>query len=159
MKIDANLIKDLFKYRDENANKYDFGVVGIMGGSVNFSGSIKLASMSLAAMRSGAGLTRVIVPKDIVSFVAPYLVEQTLFPIDSNINDAIKNIDVLAVGMGFGVSAENEKYLKYILDNFTGVLIIDADGLNILASNLELLNATQAKIVLTPHLKEFSRLI
>ncbi len=159
MKIDANLIKDLFKYRDENANKYDFGVVGIMGGCVNFSGAIKLASMSLAAMRSGAGLTRVIVPKDIVSFVAPYLVEQTLFPIDSNINDAIKNIDVLAVGMGWGVSNENEEYLKYILNNFTGVLIIDADGLNILASNLELLNDTQAKIVLTPHLKEFSRLI
>ena len=159
MKIDASLIKDLFKYRDENANKYDFGVVGIMGGCVNFSGAIKLASMSLAAMRSGAGLTRVIVPKDIISFVAPYLVEQTLFPIDSNINDAIKNIDVLAVGMGWGVSNENEKYLKYILNNFTGVLIIDADGLNILASNLELLNATQAKIVLTPHLKEFSRLI
>lgn len=159
MKIDANLIKDLFKYRDENANKYDFGVVGIMGGCVNFSGAIKLASMSLAAMRSGAGLTRVIVPKDIVSFVTPYLVEQTLFPIDSNINDAIKNIDVLAVGMGWGVSNENEEYLKYILDNFTGVLIIDADGLNILASNLELLNDTQVKIVLTPHLKEFSRLI
>ena len=159
MKIDANLIKDLFKYRDENANKYDFGVVGIMGGCVNFSGAIKLASMSLAAMRSGAGLTRVIVPKDIVSFVAPYLVEQTLFPIDSNINDAIKNIDVLAVGMGWGVSNENEEYLKYILDNFTGVLIIDADGLNILTSNLELLNDTQVKIVLTPHLKEFSRLI
>ena len=159
MKIDANLIKDLFKYRDENANKYDFGVVGIMGGCVNFSGAIKLASMSLAAMRSGAGLTRVIVPKDIVSFVAPYLVEQTLFPIDSNINDAIKNIDVLAVGMGWGVSNENEEYLKYILNNFTGVLIIDADGLNILTSNLELLNDTQVKIVLTPHLKEFSRLI
>lgn len=159
MKIDANLIKDLFKYRDENANKYDFGVVGIMGGCVNFSGAIKLASMSLAAMRSGAGLTRVIVPKDIVSFVAPYLVEQTLFPIDSNINDAIKNLDVLAVGMGWGVNDENEEYLKYILDNFTGVLIIDADGLNILTSNLELLNDTQVKIVLTPHLKEFSRLI
>lgn len=159
MNINIDLIKDLFKFRDNDSNKYDYGVVGIMGGSVNFSGAIKLASMSLAAMRSGAGLTRVIVPKDITEFVAPYLVEQTLFPLDDNIKEAMQNLDVLAVGMGFGVSTKNEEYLKFILNNFTEVLIIDADGLNILASNLELLNNTSAKVILTPHLKEFSRII
>ncbi len=159
MKIDPSMIKDLFKYRNKDVNKYDFGVIGIMGGSINYSGAIKLASMSLAAMRSGAGLTRVIVNKDVAAFVAPYLVEQTLFPMDGNISDAIKNIDVLAVGMGWENTQENLNYLNYILNNFTGVLIIDAEGLNILASNLNLLNKTSAKVILTPHLKEFSRLI
>lgn len=159
MKIDANLIKDLFKCRDNNANKYDFGVVGLMGGSEKYSGSIKLASLGLASLRSGCGLVRIIVSRNIVPYVAPYLVEQTLFPFDNNIKEAIDRLNVLAVGMGWGISAENEECLKYILNNFTGVLIIDADGLNILTSNLGLLNFTKAKVVLTPHLKEFSRLI
>ena len=73
-------IKELFLKRDKDANKGDFGKVGLLGGSVNYSGAIKLASMSLSALRSGCGLVRVIVPSEIVNSVSPYLIEQTLYP-------------------------------------------------------------------------------
>lgn len=159
MKIEVEDIKHFFEERSIDANKYDFGVVGVMGGSLKFSGAIKLASMSALAMHSGAGIVRVIVAKDIADIVAPYLLEQTLWPLDDDLQEAINNLDVLALGMGWGISDQNVQYLKYILKNYQGKLIIDADGLNILANNLDLLKETKAQVILTPHLKEFSRLL
>ena len=158
MKIAIEDIKDFFKLRDSDVNKYDFGVAGVMGGSINYSGSIKLASMSLAALRSGCGIARVIVNDDIASAIMPYLLEQTLFVLDDNLPDAIKNLDSLAVGMGWGSDISRYEYLEYILFNYKGKLIIDADGLNILSKHLDWLSNTKARVILTPHLKEFSRL-
>lgn len=158
MKITIEDIKDFFKFRDNDVNKYDFGVAGIMGGSINYSGSVKLASMSLAALRSGCGIARVIVDEDLKVAIMPYLLEQTLFVLDNNLSDAIKNLDSLAVGMGWGSDISRYEYLEYILFNYKGKLIIDADGLNILSKNLDWLSDTKARVILTPHLKEFSRL-
>ena len=158
MKITIEDIKDFFKFRDNDVNKYDFGVAGIMGGSINYSGSVKLASMSLAALRSGCGIARVIVDEDLKDAITPYLLEQTLFVLDNNLSDAIKNLDSLAVGMGWGSDISRNEYLEYILFNYKGKLIIDADGLNILSKNLDWLSNTKARVILTPHLKEFSRL-
>ena len=153
-------IKSLFGYRSEDANKGDFGKVGILGGSIKYSGAVKLASMSLCTLRSGCGLVRVIVPSAIASMVAPYLLEQTLYPYQSleDIKIAIQNLDVLALGMGWDKDPEHVTILKYILENFEGKIAIDADGLNTLVGELDLLKITKAQVVLTPHLKEFSRL-
>lgn len=159
MKIGIEDIKELFVYRNKDANKYDFGVVGIMGGSLEYSGAIKLASMSALAMRSGAGLTRIIVDSSLANIVAPYLLEQALFPLSDNLEVALKNLDVLAVGMGWKVTEKNANILKSIFTQYNGKLIIDADGLNILANDLSMLQNTSAQVILTPHLKEFSRLI
>ena len=65
---------------------------------------------------------------------------------------------VLAIGMGWDYEKEHLSILEYVLENFRGKLILDADGLNTLGGHLELLRKSNAKIVLTPHLKEFSRL-
>ncbi len=153
-------VKCLFKKRDISSNKGDFGKVGILGGSIKYSGAIKLANMSLCTLRSGCGLVRVIVPKAIVSSVTPYLLEQTMYPYESldDIKDAIKDLDSLALGMGWDRKEDHLTILQYILENFDGHLVIDADGLNTLVASLDLLKSSRAKIVLTPHLKEFSRL-
>lgn len=153
-------IKELFKRRKIDANKGDFGKVGILGGSVKYSGAVKLANLSLCTLRSGAGLVRVIVPKEIIEFIAPYLLEQTMHPYDTleDIKDAIKEIDSLAIGMGWDYDESHISILEYVLENFNGNLILDADALNTLVGHLDLLKEARAKIVLTPHLKEFSRL-
>lgn len=153
-------IKELFQKRKEDANKGDFGKVGILGGSINYSGAVKLASLSLASLRGGCGLVKVIVPKEIVSSLSPILLEQTLFPYKNleDIKKSIKDLDSLAIGMGWGFDEKHLSILKYVLEYFTGNLIIDADGLNTLVGHLDLLKNTKAHIVLTPHLKEFSRL-
>ncbi len=158
--INIEDIKELFRERNKEANKGDFGKVGILGGSINYSGAIKLASMSLTSLRSGCGLVRIIVPSKTVNMLGPYILEQTIFAYDSleDIQRAITDLDVLAVGMGWAAKAEHLGILEYILLNFKGKLIIDADGLNTLVGHLDLLKESQANILLTPHLKEFSRL-
>ena len=153
-------IKNLFLKREKDTNKGDFGKVGILGGSINYSGAIKLATMSLASLRSGCGLVKVIIPDEIVSSLSPILLEQTLFPYKNleDIKKSIKNVDSLAIGMGWGSNENHLLILKDILENFQGNLVIDADGLNTLVNHVEILRTSQANIVLTPHLKEFSRL-
>ena len=162
-------IKNIFPKRDENSNKGDFGYVGIMGGSVEYSGAVKLANLSLASLTSGAGVAMVIVPKTIVDGILPYLLEQTLALIPDidghmifdkeKIDKSLEKLKALAIGMGWGEGKDNEKILTYILENYEIPVIIDADGLNTLAKmDREILNKTKCKVILTPHLKEFQRI-
>ena len=159
MNLEVSDIKNYFKERKSDCNKGDFGKVGILGGSINYTGSIKLAYYGASAMRSGAGIVRLIIKKDIAKYVIPNILEETIFILDNNLEESIKNLDALAIGMGWQQTKENEEILKFILKNYKGKVVIDADGLNILANNLKWLKDSKAKIVLTPHIKEFSRLI
>ena len=167
--IEKEDIKCLFPKRDENSHKGNFGYVGIMGGCIEYSGAVKLANLSTSSLVSGAGVVRLIIPKEIEVSVMPYLLEQTLFPIESKnghmlfdenvIDKALEKLKALASGMGWGESIDNEKILKYILETKDIPIVIDADGLNTLAKmDKSILNKTKCKVILTPHLKEFSRI-
>lgn len=163
-------LKNIFKKREKDSHKGTYGYVGIMGGCMEYTGAIKLANMSATALRAGCGVVRLIVPKSIESMIAPYLLEQTIFPIDNdgenkmkfnkeNIDKALEKLKALAIGMGWGKGKDNIAILKYILENKAIPCIIDADGLNTLSEmNLDILNRTKCKVILTPHLKEFERL-
>lgn len=162
-------IKEIFKIRQGDTNKGDFGYVAIMGGCLNYSGAIKLANLSCSALRAGCGVSKLIIPKSLSNIVAPYLLEQTLFTIDDEeshmlfskeqIDEALKKVKALAIGMGWGQGKDNHKILAYILENYEIPVIIDADGLNTLSSmDKEILTKSKCKIIVTPHLKEFERL-
>ena len=162
-------IKCIFPKRDKNSHKGDFGYVGIMGGCIEYSGAVKLANLSSSSLVSGAGVVRLIIPKEIAVSVMPYLLEQTLFLIDSKnghmifdknmIDKSLEKLKVLAIGMGWGESIDNENILRYILETKDIPIIIDADGLNTLAKmDKSILNKTNCKVILTPHLKEFERI-
>ena len=178
--IEKEDIKCLFPKRDENSHKGNFGYVGIIGGCIEYSGAIKLANLSSSSLISGCGVIRLIIPKEIEVSVMPYLLEQTLFPIESKnghmlfdeesknghmlfdeniIDKALEKLKALAIGMGWGESIDNEKILKYILETKDIPIVIDADGLNTLAKiDKSILKKTKCKVILTPHLKEFSRI-
>ena len=163
-------LKEVFREREKDSHKGTYGYVGIMGGCMEYTGAIKLANMSATALRAGCGVARLIVPKSIESMIAPYLLEQTIFLIDNdgenkmkfnkeNIDKALEKLKALAIGMGWGKGKDNITILKYILENKAIPCIIDADGLNTLSEmNLNILNRTKCKVILTPHLKEFERL-
>ena len=160
-------IKDLFKKRDINANKGNFGKAGLYGGSIEYSGALKLSYLSLSALRSGCGISRVLVKKEILPLLGPSILEQTLCILPSysdyfydKLNIYIRDLDSLAFGMGIGTDEYLEEVLEFLIRNYTGNLIIDADGLNTLSRmNLNILKEKSCNILLTPHLKEFSRLI
>ena len=115
-------------------------------------------------------MVRLIVPKSIEVSIAPYLLEQTMYPISNDednkmifnkeeIDKSLEKIKALAIGMGWGNGKDNEKILTYILEEKNIPCIIDADGLNTLANmDLNILKKAKNKIILTPHLKEFERI-
>ncbi|UKM64073.1 NAD(P)H-hydrate dehydratase [Flavobacteriaceae bacterium GSB9] len=148
--------------REKFAHKGQFGHALVIGGSFGKIGAVNLASR--ATLSAGAGLVSAYVPK------CGYVPLQTAFPeamvvtdIDENIITKIKfDIDpnVIAFGIGVGVDPKTEKAFKNFLKNNNSPLVIDADGLNIISNNKELLKLLpETPSVLTPHPKELERLI
>lgn len=133
-------------------------------------GSVKLlAEMANAAMRSGAGVVKVGLPDSLYHDLVPLILESTVFPLSDRdgelifnkeeIDSLISNVRTVAFGMGIGLSAETGKCLEYLLEAFSGTLIVDADGLNLLSKmDRERIRRSKCRLVLTPHLKEFERL-
>ena len=159
----------LFRPRANNSHKGTYGYTALIGGSKKYSGAIRLAAMANAAMRSGAGVVKVAVPDALWPAVAPAVLESTVFPLSDNGNEIVfdekefseltANIRTAAFGMGIGTGEGAEKALKWLLECYTGTLIVDADGLTLLARmEKEKIRGAACRLILTPHAKEFSRL-
>ncbi len=155
--------------RSRNSNKGDYGYIGLIGGSVEYAGAARLAYMATSAMRSGAGVVRLIVPDAIVQALLPHMLECTLkrLPSESNgcirfdsgaMREATTGLKSIGIGMGMGQKGDNKEVLEYVLG--LGLpTVIDADALNTLARAPAILGKRKNdKIVLTPHPGEFSRL-
>lgn len=165
--------KGVFKTRPNYCNKGDFGYIALIGGSLKYCGAIKLASMANVAMCSGAGVVKIATAQSLCYELTSQILESTLYPLSSTngeilfvqeeIDDLMKNVKTIAFGMGIGVSRQIELMLSYILSSYTGILIIDADGLTVLSNLLKkdalILKKAKCSVVLTPHAKEFARLL
>lgn len=157
------------KKRKNFSNKGDFGYISLICGSKMYSGAAKLANLAACAMASGAGVVKLAVPDFLSGAVLPYLVESTLFPLSckgeslkfcqEEIETLAKTTKVIAFGMGVGDTKATEQILKYLTEHFTGTLILDADALNCVSRlGTDVLTNATCKLILTPHVKEFSRL-
>ncbi len=161
-------VAKLIPNRIKNSHKGTYGKVCLLGGAVEYSGAIRLSALAYSALKSGAGLSTVAVPRFLVPIVSQNILEVMIYPIEStdkeiifnkeNIDGLINKFDVLTIGMGLGRSEESAKIVNYIIENFTGKLVLDADALYIVSKNIDILNKSKAKIILTPHMMEFKRL-
>ena len=155
--------------RARYSNKGDYGYRGVIGGSAEYAGAARLAYTASAAMRSGAGVTRLIVPDVIMQAVIPYMNECTLKFLPSNdfgclryekslLDEATSNLKAIGAGMGLGQKGDNRELIEYLFTKDVP-LVLDADALNTIAKYPELLEKRRSgKVVLTPHPGEFSRL-
>lgn len=157
----------LLPQRVNNSHKNTYGNVAIIGGCTNYIGATKLSYMGADSLMSGAGIVRLCVPDKHVGAVMSNVIEQTVYPLkdrDGHIRFDEDNIrpllemSCIAFGMGIGQSNDVFTTLKYIVKNYKGRLLIDADGLNALSENPEILKDAGCSIVITPHVKEMSRL-
>lgn len=167
--VEAADLAGLFRPRKNFSNKGTYGYTALIGGSKRYSGAIRLAGMANAAMRAGAGVVKLAVPDVLFSVVAPAVLESTVFPLSDNGEEMIfsekelaeltANVKTAAFGMGIGTGEGTAEALEWLLTHFTGRLIVDADGLTFLSrmDREKILNAA-CTLILTPHLKEFSRL-
>ena len=150
-------IRAFFPRRKNNVNKGDFGTACILAGSSAYSGAAFLSAG--ACLKSGAGYTRLEVAEDMFPYAIGKLPACILRKFDAN-NEEILSCESIALGMGAGVTQKLFAFLKKLFSEYTGTLILDADALNAIAKfGLNLLSVPRTcKLVLTPHLKEFSRL-
>lgn len=162
-------LAELFRPRANYAHKGTYGYTALIGGSKRYCGAIRLAALANAAMRSGAGVVKLAVPDVIYHEVAPTVLESTLFPLscdgdgivfqEKEIAELTANVRTAAFGMGVGTGEGAAETLAWLLERFTGRLIVDADGLTLLSRmEKEKTRSAACSLILTPHLKEFSRL-
>lgn len=156
--------EDLQKIAHRNAysNKGTYGKVLLIAGSRGMSGAACLAAK--AAYRSGSGLVRVFTPecnRAIVQMQLPEAIvtsyDPDIFP-EQALREALEWSDVAGIGPGLGKSQVSGEILEYVLQMYGKRLVIDADGLNLLSESMELLDETEADVILTPHIGEMMRL-
>jgi len=159
--VDESVARSIFKPRKSDSSKWDHGHALIIAGCRGKAGATILAAK--ACLRSGAGLLTVHVPWGIETVLQVSLPEAMIF-LDSNQYHWTKIADLTyknAVGVGPGIGTDNQtvQVFSKFLDDLKLPAVIDADALNILSMVPELQDKLQPNTVLTPHHREFSRLI
>ena len=155
--IEINDIKNIIKKRNKYSHKGDFVRVTIIAGSEKFTGAAYISTMS--AVRTGSGLVTLCTKKSIVDILKRKLVEAMSMSYEDNTFDnVISNSDSIAMGPGMGNNEFTLTQVKDILSKEGCPVVLDADALNVLKGNLELLKNSNRKIVITPHMGEMSRL-
>lgn len=145
-----------------NAHKGTCGKVLVIAGSPTISGAAYLSAAG--AYRMGAGLVKIYTSKENKAAMQTLLPEALLESYDRDrisleqLKQCMEWADVIVIGPGLGKDLEAEKILKYVVDESNLPMVIDADGLNILAEHPEWLLAVHAPVILTPHIQEMARL-
>lgn len=148
--------------RPSHANKGTFGKVLVIAGSVNMAGAAILAGKS--AYATGCGLVRILTPEEnrvIIQTALPEAILTTYSAkkIDTEvIKNALEWADVVLIGPGIGTGEAAEAILKLVLKGVTVPVVLDADALNLVAKETEILKKPHTEMVVTPHLGEMSRL-
>jgi len=159
--LEKSDIQPIIKQRPTFSHKGTFGHVLIVAGSYGMAGASVLSSK--AALRSGAGLVTVHGPSSNRTIVQANIPE-VIFYADENKNtitklSKIENYNAIAIGPGIGTSIETANMLEQFLKQQKAPCILDADALNIISQHPHLLEYIPKYSILTPHPKEFERLL
>ena len=161
-------IRKEWKPRPSRSHKGDFGKVFILAGSEGLTGAARLSAVG--ALRAGAGLVTLGVPRKVYSILARREAEVMVRPFASTragtlalrafkpIFDFAKTQDVLAVGPGLSQHFETQELIRRLVSQTRHPLVLDADGLNAFKGHLEVLKYCRRRAILTPHPGEFVRL-
>lgn len=167
--ITKQFVKSCFEKRGLNSNKGDFGKQLNICGSYNMPGAAVVCAK--AALKTGVGLLKCAFPKSAYCAITSHLTQPVFAPLSENENktlsvgaltDVLHELewaDCVAVGCGLGVNDDIQMLVSQIVKESTAPVVVDADGINSLAMNIDVLKDSKAKIVLTPHPGEMARLL
>ena len=153
--------------RNSDTHKGSFGKLAVVAGSQGFSGAGLLCVS--AALRAGAGLVTAGIPASLQPVISTAIPDAMTFALDdfsgglsencvAGLEKLMAGKTALAVGPGLGTGGGAAAAVQYILQNHDIRKVFDADALNIIAQNRDMIHRKAGDIVLTPHLVEFSRL-
>lgn len=161
-------VKNCFEKRKLNSNKGDFGKQLNICGNYKMPGAAVICAKS--ALKTGVGLLKCAFPKSIYGALTSNLIQPVFAPLSENedktlsmgaltdILNEIKWADSVAVGCGIGVNDDTQLLINQIVKESEAPVVIDADGINSLSVNIDILKDSKAPVILTPHPGEMARL-
>ena len=167
MELTHTDVRNILPERDPNSHKGDYGKILLLCGSRGYTGAAALAAMG--ALRCGAGLVYLGVPECIYAIEATKLNEPVVFPLpDENgtlspkalntILNMLPKMDAVLMGCGMGCNENTFSIVKSVLEAYSGPVILDADGINVLCGHIDILRGRTGITILTPHEGEFQRI-
>ncbi len=164
------ITKDSFSLLPErkgNSHKGTFGKALAFVGSSGMAGAAILAGSAI--LKSGTGMVTVATAENIISTLAHRFPSVMTLPLHQDngefpdttaklLLEKSKDSDAVLIGCGLGKSSSTCQAVIELINFLEKPLVIDADALNILSKNIDILNRLNKNIILTPHIAEFSRL-
>ena len=165
--LDHQYVLQHLPERKLDSHKGSFGKVFLLCGSRGYTGAAALSAMG--ALRSGAGLVYLAVPESIYEIEAVKLTEPVIYPVKDKhgtyscnaleeILTMVKGKDAVLIGPGMGQSEGTLAITKAILETYTGPIVLDADGINVMAEHKDILRGRSCPTIITPHTGEFQRI-
>ncbi len=167
--ITHEMVKSKLPKRRPEAHKGDFGKLLCVCGSKNMPGAAYFCIES--ALKCGVGLVRAAITESIYDSVASKISECTYVVCKDDLNGNIDRISIddiletaekcsaVAVGCGMGWNENTKLIVNKIIETCDKPIVIDADGINVISENIDILKRAKNRIVLTPHVKEAERLL
>lgn len=166
--LDKEDVKNALPKRPPDGHKGTFGKVVCICGSERYTGAAAMAVK--AAMRSGAGLVQLCSVKTVIDRLAGNMYGAIFKTLPQNdegyissaaadiLAQEVKTADSVLFGCGMGCGDDTQILLAAVLENAVCPVIIDADGINCLSANIDILKSTRADVLITPHPMELARL-
>ncbi|MCK4431791.1 MAG: NAD(P)H-hydrate dehydratase, partial [Candidatus Aminicenantes bacterium] len=167
--VEKQTLVPYFKSRKKDSHKGTYGHLFIVSGSLGKTGAAIMAGK--AALKMGAGLVTVGIPQSCLPIVARSMVELMTEPLSETpektlSSEALEKVlnlldgkDALLLGPGISTHESTSELVLSLLQRMDIPAVLDADALNILAANPELLKSLRRPAILTPHPGEFARLL
>lgn len=155
--------------RRADTHKGDYGRVFVLAGSIGMTGAAYLCAK--AALRSGAGLVTLGIPESLNPIMASKLTCVMTLPLPETsaktlskkakdiVIESTEKSDVVVIGPGLSQHPDTKHLVLLLLKHTNKPIVLDADGVNALAGNADVLNRVKKEIVLTPHPGEMARLV
>lgn len=148
-------VKEFFPPRKSNSHKGNYGAAAILSAYTRYSGAAFLSAA--ACLRAGCGYTKLFAGETLFPAAVGKLPDAVLLPASEQ--EQLLSADCVSYGMGEGAEKGVLERTLWLLENYSGKLILDADALNALAScGVAALKRRRCEVVITPHLGEMARL-
>lgn len=155
---DIQYIREKFPFRNKFGHKGTYGKCLILAGRKGFVGAAYMTTK--AVVKSGSGLVTLLTHEEVQNELSIKLNEAMTgrYTFWDEYKALVESSDVIAFGPGMGDNDLTLQKLSEIIENYSGNIVIDADGINVLAKDKPLLEKNRGNIVITPHPGEMARL-
>ena len=159
--ISGKKISLLMPKKSVSANKGNVGTLSVVCGSYGMSGAAQMCIQG--ALRSGTGLVKGVVPNSIYPVLAGNIPQAVFLPCEKPDNETIEQgmqkSGAVVIGCGMGNTTQTRDAVEFIIKSSNISIVIDADGINAISGEPEILTEANAPVILTPHPGEMARLL